>query len=175
MTARVIGSVAVPWIPVPHRLDLVVGAGVPVAHEVTSAFVFVRDVCDRVLLTRVDRPGRGWDVPGGHIEPGESPHAAAARELAEEAGLAVAAEGLTPFGGQRITLLGAAPPGYRYPGRSYQAAFALCLPARGPIVRPAEGSECSEAAWFTDGEVRERCTDAVWLPLFEAFVADGIR
>ncbi|WP_375341495.1 NUDIX domain-containing protein [Pseudomonas fortuita] len=36
----------------------------------------------RVLLVR--KKGGKWNFPGGLIEPGESPHAAAARELREE-------------------------------------------------------------------------------------------
>lgn len=175
MTGRVIDSVTVPWIPVPHRLDVLVGAEAPVGHEVTSVFVFVRDTRARVLLTRVDRPGRGWEVPGGHVEAGESPRAAAARELAEEAGLEVTAGDLVPFGGHRVTLLGEPPAGYRYPGRAFQAAFALRLVGAGPVAWPAPGSECAEAAWCTDDEVRERCAGVVWLPLFESFVAGADR
>jgi len=49
----------------------------------------VRDGCLRVLL--VERgDGLGWAVPGGKIEPGESPRQAAGRELTEETGLRVA-------------------------------------------------------------------------------------
>ncbi|MFC5668113.1 NUDIX hydrolase [Kitasatospora misakiensis] len=43
----------------------------------------------RIVLTRQFRPGPGdvlYELPGGVIEPGESPEAAAARELAEETG-----------------------------------------------------------------------------------------
>lgn len=39
----------------------------------------------RVLLVR--KKGGRWNFPGGTVEPGESPHAAAARELYEETGL----------------------------------------------------------------------------------------
>jgi mutator protein MutT len=54
-----------------------------------AAGVLVRD--GRVLLglRRADRatyPGV-WDLPGGHVEPGESPPAAARRELREELGI----------------------------------------------------------------------------------------
>ncbi|GAB1820451.1 NUDIX hydrolase [Herbidospora sp. RD11066] len=38
-----------------------------------------------VLL--VDHPWRGWVPPGGRVEPGEAPRAAAVRECAEETGL----------------------------------------------------------------------------------------
>lgn len=45
-----------------------------------------------VLLFRRERTGRGdgtWDGPAGRLEPGESPPAAAARELLEETGVVV--------------------------------------------------------------------------------------
>ena len=46
---------------------------------------------DRLLLVRrVMEPGRGrWTVPGGYLDIGEDPRAAAAREVAEEAAILV--------------------------------------------------------------------------------------
>ncbi len=46
---------------------------------------------DKVVLARQYRPGPGeilMEVPGGGVEPGETPEAAAARELLEETGYA---------------------------------------------------------------------------------------
>jgi 8-oxo-dGTP pyrophosphatase MutT (NUDIX family) len=47
---------------------------------------------DELVLVRQKRPGaageRTLELPSGKIEPGETPHEAAARELAEECGLA---------------------------------------------------------------------------------------
>lgn len=59
------------------------------------------DTDGRVLVT--DRP-RGkdmaglWELPGGKVEPGESPEAALVRELAEELGIETAASCLAPCG-----------------------------------------------------------------------------
>ena len=49
---------------------------------------------DDIVLVRQTRPGadeRTLEVPSGKLEPGEAPHEAAARELAEECGLAATA------------------------------------------------------------------------------------
>jgi 8-oxo-dGTP pyrophosphatase MutT (NUDIX family) len=53
-----------------------------------DAIVFGTDQSSRRWLLMIRRDdGHGWAVPGGMVEPGEEPAAAAVRELAEETGL----------------------------------------------------------------------------------------
>lgn len=172
MAGMVVETVTVPWIPVAHRMDLVLADGLPGdGRVVTTAFALVVDGGGRTLLTRVDRPGRGWEVPGGHVEPGEDPVDAAARELAEETGLTVPAEGLRLFGGQAITLEAEPPEDYGYPSRTFMAFFAARLDGVGPATRPAADSECVEAAWLAPEEVEARCAGASWLHLHRRLLA----
>ncbi|MBO0823981.1 MAG: NUDIX domain-containing protein [Actinobacteria bacterium] len=51
----------------------------------------IRDDAGRLLLIlRGHDPGKGlWSIPGGRIEPGESPEDAVVREVREETGLVV--------------------------------------------------------------------------------------
>lgn len=57
-----------------------------VATPRVAAGVLFRDDSGRVLLVKPTYKD-GWDIPGGYVEPGESPKQAAARELEEELGL----------------------------------------------------------------------------------------
>ncbi|MFI6585833.1 NUDIX hydrolase [Embleya sp. NPDC050493] len=170
MASTVLASLTVPWISTAHRMDVLRCTDPPEGYTVTTAFVLALDGLGRTLLTRVDRPGRGWEVPGGHLDPGETPVGAAARELAEEAGLRVAAERLTLFGGQRITLLDMPPADYRYPRRTFQAFFTVRLPDPGAPTRPDPGSECDAAEWVEPAEVAARCPGAAWQALHAALL-----
>lgn len=66
--------------------------------------VLVRDTSGRVLLCQLTYK-RDWDLPGGVVEVGESPHLAAGRELTEELGLHIEpgalllTDWLPPWGG----------------------------------------------------------------------------
>ncbi|MEQ4207325.1 NUDIX hydrolase [Actinopolymorpha sp. B9G3] len=150
---------------VPHRIELVRSAVLPPVDKITSAFVLVLDRFERVLMAYVDRPGRGWDVPGGHLEPGETPHTAAVRELREETGFVLAEEDLSVAGWTRISL-DERPAGYRYP---YPVGYMVFFLARGdhdgPATEPEADSECTAADWLTTAEIEQRCVDPDWLPL----------
>ena len=59
---------------------------VPPELPVTAVKIYVFQD-NELLLTNIDT--RGWDLPGGHIEPDETPEEAIARELHEETGMQV--------------------------------------------------------------------------------------
>src|SRR6266702_2630058 len=59
-----------------------------VATPRVAAGVLIRDGSDRVLLVKPTYKD-GWDIPGGYVEPGESPKHAATREVREELGIDV--------------------------------------------------------------------------------------
>jgi 8-oxo-dGTP pyrophosphatase MutT (NUDIX family) len=61
-------------------------------HHVVCVTAFVPDGDGRVLLVRPNR--RGWEMPGGRVDPGEDVAEAAVREVEEETGCDVAVEAL---------------------------------------------------------------------------------
>ncbi|SDT44634.1 NUDIX hydrolase [Microlunatus soli] len=80
--------------PGPHRLDHVVPlteARLTAARNGWREKVLIyltRDPSELLVLEHTDEyPTAGVQVPGGGVEPGEQPAAAAVRELAEETGL----------------------------------------------------------------------------------------
>jgi 8-oxo-dGTP diphosphatase len=62
------------------------GSAPPMATPRVAAGALIRDEEGRVLLVKPTYK-EGWDIPGGYVEPGESPAAACRRELREELGL----------------------------------------------------------------------------------------
>ena len=69
-----------------------------VANYIVGAVALVRDAeagPDRLLLLR-QPPGMGWTLPAGLLRRGESPIEGCARELAEETGLVLDQDALTP-------------------------------------------------------------------------------
>jgi len=56
----------------------------PPKHIVSAAAIVINDQ-NEILL--IKGPRRGWEMPGGQVEVGESLHSAAIREAKEEAGI----------------------------------------------------------------------------------------
>jgi ADP-ribose pyrophosphatase YjhB (NUDIX family) len=59
-----------------------------------GVFAAIFDGEGRILCVRMNYATHAWTTPGGRVEPGESPLAALEREVLEESGLVVVADGL---------------------------------------------------------------------------------
>lgn len=75
----------------------------PLSHCCTLFVVY--DPSDKKILVTHHKIAKAWFFPGGHIEPGETPPQAAAREAGEEVGLPVTEADLVgPFGIQTLDI-----------------------------------------------------------------------
>jgi 8-oxo-dGTP diphosphatase len=107
---------------------------------------------------------RGWDVPGGHAKPGETPLETMRREVYEETRVRLGTVDL--LGYQKILIQRAKPPGYRYPHPvSYQVFYWGQVAAQEPFV-PTE--EVAERGLFPPGEARRIPWVQRYRPLYEA-------
>jgi 8-oxo-dGTP diphosphatase len=119
--------------------------------RVRGAGVFVRHG-DRILLVRSTYQS-WWGLPGGRVDRGEEPIAAAARELREETALSIAPEALTPLGDLHLEHNNI---------HDHVSFFELCC-EREPKVA-CDGVEIAELRWANEEELRAL---KLWPPLAE--------
>ncbi|MDE1151995.1 MAG: NUDIX domain-containing protein [Micavibrio sp.] len=106
------------WLPKPNTAEILLTDELPPPELCTAAYVFAFDG-DRLLMADLDR---GVDIPGGHIDPGETGDAAMRREVLEETGATVGPARL--FAVQKLVCTGDKPAGYKYPFPvSYQLMY----------------------------------------------------
>ena len=106
-------------LPKPNEYHLVLDDILPPQELITAALGLIFEG-DRFLMTQLTQ--RGWDIPGGHIEPSESPEQAVRREVVEETNATI--RDLHLLGYARFNILAPKPDGYPYPHPvSYQVFY----------------------------------------------------
>ncbi len=98
------------WVPRPNEVRVVLSTVLPPIETITAALALAFEG-DRFLLTNL--AARGWDIPGGHVEPRESPEEAMRREVYEETGARLGPARL--IGYQQFRIFAPKPTEYRYP------------------------------------------------------------
>ncbi|HET7676271.1 MAG TPA: NUDIX hydrolase [Candidatus Limnocylindrales bacterium] len=117
-----------------HGLSLLLGR-----HRRTLGVLgLVRDAEGRILVARTTYPPRRWLLPGGHVDAGERPVEAVAREVREETGISVHVERLLLTDARR--------------GRTVILVFE-CTPLGGRLV-PARG-EIRALRWVAPEEMAQ--------------------
>jgi ADP-ribose pyrophosphatase YjhB (NUDIX family) len=101
-----------------------------------GAHVLATDADGRVLVVRTTYLGPGWMLPGGRVERGETPHAAAARETREETGMEVIVE--------RVLVIDAR--------RAVDVSFVFAARVIGGELNPQLG-EIAEVGWLPRREL----------------------
>lgn len=131
------------------------GLGLWGENLMADAVVTCRDSAGRRRLLMVERrDGHGWAVPGGAVEPGETPLAAAARELAEETHLTALASKWTP--GEAV---------YVPDPRASDEAWAVTVPAHadlgtfGRLPDVIADDDAARAEWVRAGSYQELAHD----------------
>lgn len=108
----------------------------PTHDRHAAGILLIAQDTGRILLAQrsplVDRPGL-WALPGGGVEPGESPHEGALRELREEVGWDGPVE-LHPAGTRRASRGSA----------TYHSFLGVTPVERAPVLN----WESSDAGWF---------------------------
>ena len=85
---------------------------------VTSCFVVAITPNGHIAISR---PERGWGLPGGHVEAGESPEDCGRREANEECGITLGK--LTVIGGWLAEKVKETEYNAKYPKRAYQLMY----------------------------------------------------
>lgn len=139
----------VPFLPRPNTVRLVLSSEMPPEHLIATSMGLVFSE-EGFLMTNLR--ARGWDIPGGHLEPGESPLTGVLREVLEETGYE--AHVIDLFAHQIVRVDGPVPTDWSYPiPEGYQLFY---LARVGRHVGLEITNEVTEARIFPIQEARRQ-------------------
>ncbi|MEI6316268.1 MAG: NUDIX domain-containing protein [bacterium] len=127
------------WLPKEFKADVetYLSDELPPLELCPSSYALVFK--DRALLQtdlrEGERPARTLDIPGGHIDEGETPEQAVIREIFEETGVRVQSLKLVAY--KKITIHTPKPEGYKYP---YPVSYMIYYIAEFSEEIPFEGN-----------------------------------
>jgi len=137
-----------PWLPDQAAATCSQNSELPHRHLITSVFSLCFDEQDKLLL--INHEHRGWDVPGGHVESGETLEESLYRELKEEAAANI--YDASVFARIENQLGDIVPDGYRYP---IPTSYMICFISRLQELEPFDAEfETTDRKLFTPEEVR---------------------
>lgn len=134
----------VAYLPKPNRVEVVLTDRLSPTDLTYTAFMV--PIMDTGHVVIAQNQNRGFEIPGGHRDPGETVEQAAIREVWEETGCRV--NEVVPIGFLRMISEAARPDEWRYPHPiSYQQFFA------GRVIEMVdfdENEECAAPVIFDD-------------------------
>ena len=144
----------------------------PVLHRTPreAARVAVLTEDGEVLLLRYDNPEVGvhWAMPGGGLDPGETPRQGARREVREETGWADVEPGPLLCTWEHDFTRGTVPVRQR---EHIYVAGAPRRPLDGDVTAAHAADGILGARWWSPAELA-RATEALWPPTLAALLAD---
>jgi 8-oxo-dGTP diphosphatase len=150
----------VAWAPLPNAVRIC-RTDRPPPKELVTAVEVIAHRGDKLALVSVR--GWGWDLPGGHVESGESPAEAVRREATEEAGITIGP--VTVVGCYELTQFGRRPQSWPYP---WPVGYITIYQAD-VIAVDTDHQQAPDTAgrgFFSTPEVRRLTATRLWHPIY---------